>query len=307
MIVIKRIKKSGHAHHGGAWKVAYADFVTAMMAFFLLLWLLNAVSQEQLEGISDYFAPISTARSTSGGGGLLQGQTVDKKGVFSVTERRAAGFDFPEERTATFAQYGEPVMTVPDQDRDKKDSAAGHPPDAQDGEQSEAAKAAARAREEAQFQAAEAALREAIEATPELRQLAASLLIDNTPEGLRIQITDQDRLPMFPRGSAQMYQHTERLLDEVAKVIRGLPQQIEIAGHTDATPYRGDGAYTNWELSSDRANAARRKFLDDGLSEARISRVVGRAATSPLIAADPRASANRRLSVILLRGTAVGT
>ncbi len=302
MIIIKKVKKGGHGHHGGAWKVAYADFVTAMMAFFLLLWLLNAVSQEQLEGISDYFAPITTQKSTSGGGGLLQGQTIDKKGVFNSAERDAAGSQPPARRTHSFAQITSPEgeeSEPADTDGESAGEAALDPAAA------ERAKAKAAARQEnAQFQAVEHELEQAIAASPELKGLASSLVIDNTPEGLRIQIIDQDRLPMFPRGSSAMYAHTEKLLGEIARVVAPMPQDIEIAGHTDATPYQNGGDYSNWELSADRANAARRRFLRAGVGEARIARVVGKAATTPLYPEDPKAAGNRRLSVVLLRGTA---
>ena len=312
MVIIKRIKKGGHAAHGGAWKVAYADFVTAMMAFFLLLWLLNAVSQEQLEGISDYFAPISTQKSTSGGGGLLQGRTVDAKGVFNAVEKRHH----------TFAQFDQPNNDEDDEVRGSERgdqpaprsvrSGAGKKavsPEAkadQDGADAEAAAAAAaradaEEREKAQFEGAESSIRQAIEANPELKRLVNSLLIDETPDGLRIQIIDQDGLAMFPRGSSVMHIHTERLLELVAQVIRRMPQPVEIAGHTDATPFTGSSGYTNWELSADRANAARRALLQLGVGEARFSRIVGMAATAPLFPQDPKAPGNRRLSVLLLR------
>ena len=139
--------------------------------------------------------------------------------------------------------------------------------------------------------------------TPGLEALAKSLLVDNTPEGLRIQIIDQEGLPMFPRGESEMYPHTAKLLELVARVVGRVPQDIAITGHTDATRYQNDAAYSNWELSADRANAARRALAQFGVPEHRIARVVGKAATEPLIPADPSAPGNRRLSVILLRGT----
>ena len=311
MIIIKRIKKGGHAAHGGAWKVAYADFVTAMMAFFLLLWLLNAVSQEQLEGISDYFAPISTQKSTSGGGGLLQGRTVDAKGVFNAVEKRHhtfAQFDQPdndeddEVRGSEPGDQPAPRGVRPGAGKKAVPPEAKADPDLADGEAAAAAaRAEAEQREKAQFEGAESSIRQAIEANPELKQLVNSLLIDETPDGLRIQIIDQDGLAMFPRGSSVMHIHTERLLELVAKVIMRMPQPVEIAGHTDATPFTGSSDYTNWELSADRANAARRALLHLGVGEGRFSRVVGMAATVPLFPQDPKAPGNRRLSVLLLR------
>jgi chemotaxis protein MotB len=159
-----------------------------------------------------------------------------------------------------------------------------------------------REREEEQFRDAAERLREAIENTPQLKLLAKSLIIDNTPEGLRIQIHDQDGLAMFPLGSTEMYLHTRRLLEMIAGVIVQMPQQVAITGHTDSTPYVRDNGYGNWELSADRANAARRVILTYGVPEMRVSRVVGKAATEPLIVDEPGAPANRRLSVVLLRG-----
>jgi chemotaxis protein MotB len=286
-IVIKKIKKGGHGHHGGAWKVAYADFVTAMMAFFLLLWLLNAATKEQLQGISDYFAPISTTASTSGGGGLLAGKTVAKTGVFDSTAAPKAMM--PAEQSVN-------ASTIPGQDKSQDGL--------DDGEMTEEdAEELLRKREEQQFQEAEAQLRHAIAESPELKGLTKSLLIENTPEGLRIQIMDQEGLPMFPRGEAELFAHTLRVLELVARVVQRMPQDVAISGHTDATRYQGNAAYTNWELSADRANAARRALLQFGVPEARVSRVVGRAATEPLFPKEPEAHGNRRLSVVMLRGT----
>ncbi len=161
-----------------------------------------------------------------------------------------------------------------------------------------------REREEKQFQQAEKQLKQAIEGNPELRPLANSLLIDDTPEGMRIQIIDQEGLPMFPRGSDEMFAHTRKILEQVARVVQTMPQAIAITGHTDATRYASDGNYGNWELSVDRANAARRTLAQFGVAEPRISYVVGKAATEPLSPKDPEAPGNRRLTFLLLRGSA---
>ena len=286
-IIIKKVKKGDHGAHGGAWKVAYADFVTAMMAFFLLLWLLNAVSQEQLEGISDYFAPISTDAATSGGGGLMAGKTVANRGVFE-----------------TDASPPSAVVNLPIS-RDDGSDAEANARNAADGSGSASDDLAEQLaeREEQQFREAEEKLRLAIEAAPKLKQLANSLLIDNTAEGLRIQIIDQERLPMFPRGSAEMYIHTRKILELVAQVVQKMPQDIAIAGHTDSTKFASDNGYSNWELSADRANAARRALIRRGVPQERIARVVGKAATDPLLADEPTAPGNRRLAVVLLRGS----
>lgn len=280
-IIIKKIKKKEHGHHGGAWKVAYADFVTAMMAFFLLLWLLNAVSQEQLEGISDYFSPISTTKSTTGGGGLLAGKTVARKGVFEV--------DVSPPGTAVDLKPAE-------QDIGDSKSRYAHP------RADESINKVESEKEEEQFRQAEKELKSAISDVPHLKDLTKSLLIDSTPEGLRVQIIDQDGLPMFPRGEADMHAHTRKVLELVAQVIKKMPQPIVLAGHTDATKFQSRSGYSNWELSADRANAARRALIDFGVPENRVIRVVGHGATYPLLPHDPEAPGNRRLTMVLLRG-----
>ncbi|MCW8915620.1 MAG: OmpA family protein [Magnetovibrio sp.] len=283
-IVIKKIKKGGGGHHGGAWKIAYADFVTAMMAFFLLLWLLNAVSQEQLEGIADYFAPTVTSTSQSGSGDILGGTTVAVDGALEDTvSRPTVTMDLPPPAAGSGgeAMQDEPVQAEVDAEEAKKQA------------------------EQEQFEKAEEDLKEALETLPEFAQLAQSLMVDNTPEGLRIQVVDQDGLSMFPSGSASMYEHTERVLGLVLTIINKMPQDLAISGHTDAVPMGGGpaAAYTNWELSSDRANAARRYLLRNGVPENRIARVVGRAAKEPLLPDNPTDAKNRRLSIVLMRGT----
>jgi chemotaxis protein MotB len=275
-VVIKRIKKGGHGgHHGGAWKVAYADFVTAMMAFFLLLWLLNAVTQEQLQGISNFFAPISASKTQSAAGAILGGKTISEPGAAeSSTAKATVTMDLP-------------------------------PPKAGQGPQDEKSEEAAKEKqkEDEQFKKAEDDLKKAIEGVPAFRQLANSLLVDNTPEGLRIQIVDQDGLAMFPGGSAEMYQHTRRLLEVVGRIIKDLTQNISIAGHTDSTGFADLTKYSNWELSSDRANSARRALMQFGIPPERVSLVVGKAFTEPLVKEDAAHPRNRRLSIVLLRGT----
>ena len=302
-LIIKRVvKRPGHsAHHGGAWKVAYADFVTAMMAFFLLLWLLNVVTDEQLHGIADYFAPMNTTPTSSGAGGILSGDTISARHNYP---NRAGPPNASFEVSAP--QRGE-AETEPldDSEQPGTNRAFGKVEGTGSGIASEDLDRLLREREEEQFRDAEERLREALENTPQLKVLAKSLIIDNTPEGLRIQIHDQDAVAMFPRGSTEMYLHTRRLLELIAGVIMQMPQQVAITGHTDATPYVRDNGYGNWELSAARANAARRVIFAHGVPEQRLSRMVGKAATEPLIVDEPAAPANRRLSVVLLRGASV--
>jgi chemotaxis protein MotB len=279
-IIIKKVKKVAPAgHHGGAWKVAYADFVTAMMAFFLLLWLLNVTTDEQKRGIADYFSPASLARQSSGSGGILGGATLSAEGAMR-SQRSQVG------------------LTLELPSSDEESVTKGHEEGAPDEEQLEDLLAK---REEEQFAAAEEALRQAIESVPELQALAKNLLIDQTPEGMRIQIVDQAKKSMFPIGRAEMYDHTEKLLSLVAGAIAQLPQKIAIKGHTDATPYVTDNGYSNWELSTDRANSSRRALVKAGLPSERVDSVAGRADQEPLKPDRPFDPQNRRISVILLR------
>ena len=280
-IIVKRVKKGAHSHHGGAWKVAYADFVTAMMAFFLLLWLLNAVTEEQLNGIADYFAPATVSSSASGSGGILGGTTMSPIGAMrSNTGTPSVSLAIPP-----------PTISIDASEIETPESAVTEEDFLQ----------AMADREQQQFEKAEQALKKAVHSIPELSKVADSLMVDNTPEGLRIQIVDQEGLAMFPRGSSEMFGHLRAMLELVARVVNQLPQKISISGHTDATRFVDKSNYSNWELSADRALASRRVLERAGVPEKRIDRVVGRADQEPLNAADPAAPANRRLSIILLR------
>ncbi len=292
--IIKKVKKGGHAAaHGGAWKVAYADFVTAMMAFFLLLWLLNSVSQEQLEGVSNYFAPQSTSATKSGSGGVLGGLSIAESGAMGNPINR------PPSVTMDLAP---PSAGSGDTTADESEDADGASPAGEVDEES--AEEVIKRKEEEQFKEAEESIKQAIQSIPSLKQMAESLVIDNTPEGLRIQIVDQEGLAMFPRGTANMFDHTKDMLNLVAEVIKKMPQKISIAGHTDATKFVGGAqGYTNWELSADRANSSRRALSSLGIPEERISRVVGKAAEDPFFKEDPNNARNRRISIILLRGS----
>ncbi|MDA0306876.1 MAG: flagellar motor protein MotB [Proteobacteria bacterium] len=285
-IIIKKVNKGGGAHHGGAWKIAYADFVTAMMAFFLLLWLLNSISQEQLEGISNYFAPVSVSSTSSGGGDILGGATIAVKGSAQTsTSRDSVTVELPPPKAGTGGE-GE------------AGSEEENPPT-----EEEALEEKMRQKEEEDFEKAKKELEEKIAEVPELNELADSLLIDNTPEGLRIQLVDKDGLSMFPSGSAVMHAHTQRILSLVSKVIAKMPQQISVSGHTDSVAFVTDNGYSNWELSADRANAARRALVDGAVPFERVSRVTGKAATDPFLPDDTKNAKNRRLSIIMLRGT----
>jgi chemotaxis protein MotB len=284
-IVIKKVKKViGGGHHGGAWKVAYADFVTAMMAFFLLMWLINTTSPEQKRGIADYFAPASVSRSTQGSDGLLGGTAFQKDGA------RASGSNRQIDQS------------VADENRRPRAGGGGTTEgETGSGDASDAAMASAMAqRETAEFTSAEASLRQALQDMPDFAELSKNLIMDQTPEGLRIQIVDQDGRAMFNGASPDPLPRAQRLLETVSKVIQDLPNRISISGHTDtASPPRA--GYTNWDLSSDRANAARRILEAQGVDNDRIFQVTGKASSEPLYPDDPDQPANRRISIVLLR------
>ncbi|WP_169544849.1 flagellar motor protein MotB [Sneathiella aquimaris] len=283
-IIVKKIKKAGHGHHGGAWKVAYADFVTAMMAFFLLLWLLNVTDSVQKQGISDYFAPTVASSSESGSGGVLGGTSMQTEG-------------------AMVSNTGVPsvISSISPPEQGKKDDADG------DG-QSEIDEAEFLARlaalEEQSFEDARDQIKQAIADDPNLAGLADNIVIDMTPEGLRIQIVDQFDESMFPAGGTTIVPRVKRLLGKISKAIENLPNGLSISGHTDSSGFAGND-YTNWELSSDRANSSRRALLETGLDPERIKRVSGKADTEPMIEDDPSNPTNRRISIILLRETPV--
>ena len=285
-IVIKRIKKGGgHGHHGGAWKVAYADFVTAMMAFFLLMWLINTTSPEQKRGIADYFAPASVSKSTSGSGGILDGTSFSEDGGKSGGAVAVVVKMAPEGKPAKSSAETAPPST-PAETR----------PSAEEIESAEQSAA-----EQKDFESAEMSLRQAMQDMPDLAELSKQILIDITPEGLRLQLVDQEGRPMFAAGSAEPTDRVKRLLQEVAKVVQRLPNRITIAGHTDSGQFEGPNGYTNWELSSDRANATRKLLMQDGVVPDRIYQVSGKAGSEPLLPEDPYASANRRITIVLLR------
>jgi chemotaxis protein MotB len=177
---------------------------------------------------------------------------------------------------------------------------AAQPADAQTNASDREAQKLLKELEDEQFRQAEHQLRQAIQQVPDLKTLAQNLIIDRTPEGMRIQLVDQDRISMFASGSAKMEDYTKKLLDLVAQVVARMPNKISISGHTDSMPYQSDNGYSNWELSADRANAARRELLAAGLSPDRIANVVGKADTDPLLPDDPSSPRNRRLSIVLL-------
>ncbi|MGH1377276.1 MAG: flagellar motor protein MotB [Alphaproteobacteria bacterium] len=266
------IVKLPYVHHGGAWKVAYADFVTAMMAFFLLMWLLNVTTKEQKNAISDHFNPShpTISDSKSGSGGLMGGLTMSPQGAMASNKNPM----IPQQNSKQRKRGTLSKSTV-----------------------SKAKEAA----EKKRFEKAAEKIRKAILENKNLAKLAKNILIDVTPEGLRIQIVDQDGSSMFPPGSDKMFGKTKLLLEQITEIVLDMPNEISIRGHTDATRYAKGATYTNWELSADRANASRRVMLGSGVPQDRLNNVMGKADTLPLIVDDPLDPRNRRITLILLK------
>ncbi|NVD97177.1 flagellar motor protein MotB [Massilia sp. BJB1822] len=267
-IIVKRIKKGGGGHHGGAWKIAYADFVTAMMAFFLLMWLLGSTTKGDLNGISEYFkTPLKVAMQ--GGSGSGDSSSVIPGGGKDLTRREGQvklGDDPTVKKTYNLT----------------------------------AAKKALEQEEAARLQVLKEKLEEKIENNPNLKKYRNQLLLDFTSEGLRIQIVDEQNRPMFALARADLQPYTREILTEIAPVLNDVPNKIGLSGHTDSTPYFSDAGYSNWELSADRANASRRALVQGGLGDAKILRVVGLASAAHLDRKDPFNPINRRISIIVM-------
>jgi len=278
-IVIKKIKKGGHGgHHGGAWKVAYADFVTAMMAFFLLMWLINTTTPEQKRGIADYFAPQSIAQTVSGSGGVLGGK------VMGEDSAHAGG-----------AQSVMQKQSPPAPDSKTKALASGSGQGAGDNANANDAHTA----QDSDFSHAAEAIHQAVQDNPDIANLSHQVITENTPQGLRIQLVDQDGRPMFQQGSNEPMPYAKKLLAAVGAIVSRLPNRVSISGHTGGNDVNATGGA--WELSASRANQARALLQAGGLGSDRIYEVAGKAGSEPLLPEDPNASANRRLSILLMR------
>jgi chemotaxis protein MotB len=270
-IIVKKVKKGGHGgHHGGAWKIAYADFVTAMMAFFLLMWLLGSSTKAQLLGIADYFkTPLKVA--LMGGEGSGDATSIIKGGGEDLTRSTGQVKRGADQTKSVFA---------PNRDLAKKLA-----------EQIELEK----------LQQMKAKLEQIIENNEKIKPFKNQLKLDITAEGLRIQVVDEQNRPMFDSGRAELKPYTREIIAAIAEVLNDVPNRISLSGHTDATPFPSKyGNYSNWELSADRANASRRELIKAGLKQEKMMRVVGLADAVPLDPEDPYNSTNRRISIIVL-------
>ncbi len=268
-IIIKRVRKGGHAKHGGAWKIAYADFVTAMMAFFLLMWLLGSTTEGDKKGIADFFnAPLKV--SLMGGIGSGDSSSVVRGGGADLT--RSTG-------------------QVKDGDTPAKKRLLNL----------KALQAEQRRAEAARLEALKARVEAAVAASPKLAAMKSQIRLDMTQDGLRIQIVDEQSRPMFDSGSAVVKPYMRELLREIGRMLTDVPNRITLEGHTDAQPFAGgERGYSNWELSSDRANSSRREIIAGGLPEDRMLLVQGLASSKLFIPAQPESPMNRRISVIVM-------
>ena len=269
-IIVKRIKKGGHAVHGGAWKIAYADFVTAMMAFFLLMWLLGSTAKGELQGIAAYFSsPLKVAMT--GGDGAGNSSSVIPGGGNDLTK-----------------VHGQVRRSDNETEKERRMSI-------------DTARAERARQDAARIKALQSKIDAMITENPRLNEYKSQIRIDVTPDGLQIQIVDNQNRPMFDSGSALVKPYMRDILREIGAALGGVENRISLAGHTDSAPYgNSDRGYSNWELSADRANASRRELVSAGMPDAKLGRVVGLAASDLLEPDNPRAPANRRITITVL-------
>ena len=269
-IIIKRVKKATHGVHGGAWKIAYADFVTAMMAFFLLMWLLGSTSEGDKKGLSDYFsAPLKVSMMGGSGAGasnsVLTGGGADLT-LHSGQSRQANAIDPVQKKAA-----------------------------------SDAAKAASARQDAKKLAALGAKIQTIINNSPKLAEYKSQIRLESTPDGLQIQIVDDQKRPMFDSGSATVKSYMRDILREIGTALNEVDNKISLDGHTDRFLYtNADRGYSNWELSSDRANASRRELAAAGMPDGKLARVVGMGSSLLLEPDAPLSPSNRRISIIVM-------
>lgn len=283
-ILFVKKKIAAEVHGGSAWKVAYADFVTAMMAFFLLLWLLNATTEDQKQGLSNYFEPIGATSNSTGSGGMLGGISATDPGPIRVPGQTLA-------KTVTAKSQS----TMSDTEKEN----AGDPADSVKTPQPEEMPRSTE--EDRQFDAAKTSIRRAMEQVPELNELLDSVSVDVVRDGLRIRLMDSDKHPLFARGGTTLNKTGEKLMKLIAEVVERMPNDLHVSGHTtpdDASPEPGA---TNWDISLDRAISAQRMLAMLGTPESRFDAVRGSASLMPIDPDEPGVAANRRVEVTLLR------
>lgn len=284
-VIIKRIKKVAGGHHGGAWKVAYADFVTAMMAFFLLLWLLNVTSPETRAGIADYFTPTIGIKDSKGIG-FQGGLKPTEKGI-SKNDLAPVGLVVGQVKQGPTPEAPTEVVKA---DENAEDTA----PTAKPAESTEDSESFKQASEE---------IGQSIRDDPELKDMKDVVVVQDTPEGMKIDMIDDAKKPMFVPGGAQLTDIGKKVLDSMANIVSKMPNNITIVGHTDAAGATVNPNYTNWELSVERANAARRFLSTTQLESDRVAKIIGLADKELLVPQEPTSPRNRRVTIIVMRGS----
>jgi chemotaxis protein MotB len=283
-IIKKVIKVEGGGHHGGAWKVAYADFVTAMMAFFMLLWLLNVAPPETLAGLADFFTPTTAA---------VQGRT----GSDAVNAPSSDATGNNPTPVAIIQQIGPPPGGPGEGKEQGTNEEGGGDPDFATDVINNRVKEA----EDLAFEQLQDQMRIAMQASPTLADLSEQVLFEITEDGLKIQLIDKDRRAMFKSGTAELYGYAETLIREVGNTVQTLPNRITIQGHTDGGQFRRADGYSNWDLSAERGNSALKVLSNTGVSDDRFFEVTGKASTDPLYPDDPGRIENRRVTILVLR------
>ncbi|MFC7409787.1 MULTISPECIES: flagellar motor protein MotB [Hydrogenophaga] len=268
-IIVKRVKKAGHSAHGGAWKIAYADFVTAMMAFFLLMWLLGSTAKGDLNGIAEYFqSPLKV--TLMGGDGTGNSDSILPGGGRDLSKNsgQVDGGDAERAKTTMGAQLAR-------MDEIRKDNV--------------------------RIEALKQKMTTLITQNPKLAEFQSQIRIDKVTDGLQIQIVDEQNRPMFDVGSALVKPYMRDILREIGAALGDIENVVTLSGHTDATPYgSGDRGYSNWELSADRANASRRELVAGGMPDNKLLRLQGMAASDPLDLDNPTGPINRRISITVM-------
>ena len=284
-VIIKKVKGHGHGHHGGAWKIAYADFVTAMMAFFMLLWILGATTEDQRKGIADYFTPTVIQMEASGGSnGLFGGRSMMAPDGSSIRPETTG------KRPVTAA--GSDAKTT----RPGSGTGANPSPQGSSGSNSGSKRAA----DEARLDKAARALKERLEADPTLKGLKGQVRFVKTRDGLRIDLVERADFAMFGLGTSAPTADAGKLVQTVASAISDTPNHLTVRGHTDALGFSGAGGQSNWSLSTARADATRRLLMGAGIPSARFRRIEGVADTDPFVKDKPADPRNRRISITLL-------
>ncbi|WP_336959538.1 flagellar motor protein MotB [Sphingobium aquiterrae] len=268
-IIVKKIIAEGHGgHHGGAWKVAYADFVTAMMAFFLLMWLLGATTEKQRKGLADYFTPTLTTmkEGSAGSNGMFGGDSLIAKENYPTTGGQGnQAITIPRDATGTKEQGGRNVKAI----------------------------------DRAKFEQIKKAIEQRMAADKGLRKLMKNIRFIETREGLRIDVIDQSDFSMFALATDRLLPQARQLIGEVAKVLQTMPNDIIVRGHTDGLPYAAGRTMNNWMLSSARAEATRKALSDFGIGGNRFARIEGVADRDPFVPGDAYDPRNRRMSIVL--------